>query len=134
GTPGGAPLPEIVAYLQELADVLVDSQMEARRGDDAAGAGDGIESAARNAHKVAEVAAKSGDDYLMAFDAAMTRAGFVYTGGSCECPDDGEQGHLPACGYSDKPPEISGVTAEGATIYKNPRPLPQDGGAGNVGE
>lgn len=59
-----------------------------------------FEAAVRLALRAADRALEAGDDWLTAFDAAMTGQGCGYTCAACRCVDAAEDGHEPWCGWS----------------------------------
>ena len=40
-----------------------------------------------------------GGEYLAFVDDELHKRGYRYTGAACDCPDGGEHGHEPFCGY-----------------------------------
>ena len=50
--------------------------------------------------RIADEVGDDANDFFPAFDAWMLVNGYEYDGGlHCNCPDEGEHGHLPWCGY-----------------------------------
>lgn len=60
-----------------------------------------LRTAQAKATRIAQKAVEDGEDFLTAFDTAMTGFGFAYTADHCMCVKDPDLGgHEPACGWS----------------------------------